>query len=337
MGKPAVRKLLLPFSLVYQLMVQLRNRLFESGVLKQECFPPFILTVGNIQAGGTGKTPHVIALAEILHPDYPTVIVSRGYKRKSNGFRWVNPEDDPALCGDEPLEIRQKLGNIPVAVDGNRRRAIGRVMTELFPPPQIILLDDGFQHRYVRPDFSLVLTRKSKLYSDDRMLPAGDLREPKKNINRANAVWITYADDQTHPEIIRQTLKLPAEIPLWASQVSYSLVPEIQAKAPILLVTSVADPQEMIASLKQPFLVHCLSFPDHHRYTEKDLSKIIRTFNSLQGKAGKIVTTGKDLVKLKRFSRFSQLPVSLLQANMKIDPGAIEQIKEHVTRYYYTD
>lgn len=329
--------LLWPLSKLYGAVVSIRNLLFDRGLLPQQDFAPFILTVGNLAAGGTGKTPHVMALAEALRHDFSVAVLSRGYGRRTNGFRWVNEHDDPLDCGDEPLEIKQKFPDLPLAVDGNRRRALQRMVNELQPPPDIVLLDDGFQHRYVQADFRLLLTRFDRLFVRDHLLPLGRLRESTRAVRRASAVCVTYAPGHADENKLRKELKLDPGIPLWISHAEYRFAsygyPD--QKDHILLVSSIAHPNKLKESLAATHpLIRPMVFSDHHRYTDHDIQRIIRTFNTLPEGQRWVVTTGKDRVKLRRFNELESIPIVVWEPRIRLAQSHLEELKEHVRRYH---
>lgn len=303
--------ILLPFTFIYGLVVWIRNGLFNLGILPQKSYEPCIVVVGNLSAGGTGKTPHIIALAQILRKDYTLAILSRGYKRRSKGFRWVLESDNPDLSGDEPLEIKYRLGDIPVATCKSRRQGIETILKELNPKPEIILMDDGFQHRYVNPDYSLILTRKEALYTDDFLLPAGRLREPLSAIKRAQAVCVSNLDNLADLQSIRKKLRLSDNQTLLSSRIEYNFPADHDKNSfsHVLLLTSIACPEPLLSKLKTlyPEVSH-LRFSDHHQYNTKDIQKIITTFNSISDPQKLIITSGKDLVKLNQFDQFRALP-----------------------------
>ncbi len=311
MKRSAIWFILLPISFLYGLIVWIRNGLFDLGILPQKSYKPCIIVVGNLSAGGTGKTPHIIALAKMLRGNYTLAILSRGYKGKSKGFRWVKINDNPELSGDEPLEIKTRLGDIPVATCKNRRQGIETILHELNPKPEVILMDDGFQHRYVNPDYSIVLTKSQSLYSDDMLLPAGRLREPIKAIKRAHAVCVTDLENSAELKNIREKLRLSDDQTLLSSRIEYHFLRnnDIHPASHILLLTSIATPEALATKIKDQFKhVSHLKFSDHHKYTKKDIQKIITTFNSINDSQKLIITTGKDLVKLNQFDQFKALP-----------------------------
>jgi len=327
---------LFPFTYLYGLIVWIRNSLFNLGILQQKSYEPCVIVVGNLSTGGTGKTPHIIALAKMLSKDYPLAILSRGYKRKSKGFRWVQENDHPELSGDEPLEIKSRLGNIPVATCRNRRKGIKKILHELNPKPEIILMDDGFQHRYVKPDYSLILTRGESLYSDDVLLPAGRLREPISAIKRAQAVCVTDLIDPASLENMRRKLKLSHNQILLSSRIEYNFLNDLDNNPTlhILLLTSIAHPEPLLSKLKATFnKVSHLKFADHHEYTKKDIQKIITTFNSISDPQKLIITTGKDLVKLNQFDQFKTLPHKCAEIEVVFNQKGDQVIIKNIQLY----
>ena len=167
---------LLPFSLLYGAGVKIRNKLFDRGILKETSFPVPLISVGNITVGGTGKTPHTEYLVNLLKDKYKVAVLSRGYKRKSKGFQICSEVCSADMLGDEPYQIASKFPEIIVAVDADRINGISRLM-ELDEAPDVIILDDAYQHRYVKPGLNILLTDYNRLLYKDFMLPAGRLRE----------------------------------------------------------------------------------------------------------------------------------------------------------------
>ena len=195
-----INKKLLPLSWFYGLGVGLRNMLFEMGALKSKKYDVPIISVGNITVGGTGKTPHVEYLIELLKDHMNVAVLSRGYKRKSRGFVLADKDTPMTQIGDEPFQMKQKYPDIIVAVDGNRRRGIEKLIEgEAGKKADIILLDDAFQHRYVKPGINILLVDYHRLVIYDELLPAGRLREPVKSKDRADIVIITKCPKDLNP------------------------------------------------------------------------------------------------------------------------------------------
>ncbi|MBR1733450.1 MAG: tetraacyldisaccharide 4'-kinase, partial [Alloprevotella sp.] len=189
---------LLPLSWVYGAVMEVRNRLFERHLLPSVAFPVPVIAVGNLAVGGSGKTPHTELLLRLL-AGHRVAVLSRGYGRATRGFRLVSTTDSAQDTGDEPLQMKRKFPAATVAVDGNRRRGIARLL-ESDPALEFILLDDAFQHRYVRPAISILLTDYSRRYTGDRILPAGRLRERAQGAARADIIIVTKCPPTLTPE-----------------------------------------------------------------------------------------------------------------------------------------
>ena len=195
------RRLLFPFSFFYRIGVNIRNVFYDWGIFKSARYPIPVICIGNITVGGTGKTPHTEYLIELLQHDYKIAVISRGYKRKSKGFVLATTESRVSDIGDEPFQIKRKYPNVIVAVDGNRRRAIERLLNhpDVRLRPSIILLDDAFQHRSVSPTLSILLIDNNRMIYEDSLLPTGNLREPAHATSRANIVIVTKCPSDIKP------------------------------------------------------------------------------------------------------------------------------------------
>ncbi|MFE3869218.1 tetraacyldisaccharide 4'-kinase [Flavobacterium sp. LS2P90] len=299
-----LRKLLFPFAILYGLITSIRNFLFDTGILKSYSFDMPIIAVGNLSVGGTGKTPQIEYLIRLLSDKYKVATLSRGYKRQSKGFILAEAGSNAAILGDEPFQFYKKFATIQVAVDVDRKNGIGKLLS-LPKKPEVILLDDAFQHRKVKAGFYILLTSYGDLYSDDFMLPTGNSRESKSGAKRANVIIVTKCpfnlslDKQND---IRNRLKVSANQELYFTFIAYDNfiygenrkinVNEIQS-ASKLLVAGIAKPEPFFAYLQDTNDV-CLSFPDHHNFTDKDILEIK---NLAQNNI--IITTEKDYVRLK--------------------------------------
>lgn len=180
-----IHKWLYPASWLYGAGVALRNKLFDWGKLQSKSFNVPIICIGNIAVGGTGKTPHTEYLIKLLHDEFQVAVLSRGYKRHTRGFVLSTAESDARSIGDEPYQIQSKFSDIRVAVDEDRCHGIERLLTLKEPPVEVILLDDAFQHRYVKAGLNILLTDYHRLFCDDTLMPAGRLRESAQGKNRA--------------------------------------------------------------------------------------------------------------------------------------------------------
>lgn len=299
-----LRKILFPFSILYGFITSIRNFLFDKNILKSYSFDLPIIAVGNLSVGGTGKTPQIEYLIRLLSQNYKVATLSRGYKRKSEGFVLANETSNAEILGDEPFQFFQKFKNIQVAVDANRKNGIEQLLSQS-EKPNIILLDDAFQHRKVKAGFYILLTSYGDLYADDFLLPTGNLRESKSGVLRANIIVVTKCLPNLSPEEqnrIKNKLHLSANQQLYFSSIAYddyiysennSLEVNEILKTDKLLLAGIAKPEPFFNHLKQP-LDTCLTFSDHHHFDEKDISEIkYKAQNKI------IITTEKDYVRLK--------------------------------------
>jgi tetraacyldisaccharide 4'-kinase len=306
----------IPFSWLYGLAVWIRNLLYDTGLFSSTGFNIPIISVGNIHAGGTGKTPHVEYLAELLGPRFSIATLSRGYKRKTTGFRIASEESTPQEVGDEPLQIKRRFPGITVAVDRNRANGIELLMKQS-PPVEIILLDDAYQHRSVKPGFSILLIDYSRPLESDWLLPAGMLREPASNRNRANTILVTRSPESLKPIEMREyvnRLGLSTGQHLFFTTMIYGdLLPVFQG-APerdaawfrnnvgaVLIVAGIANPHPLkqFALSIHPKIVE-LFFPDHHRFSNGDMVNILDRYRELKKDHNEILvlTTEKDATRL---------------------------------------
>lgn len=321
MAKSKILSLLLlyPISKVYGWVMAIRNAMFERGILKQHSFSKPVIVVGNISMGGAGKTPHTEYIVEHLRKDYHIGILSRGYKRKTHGFVQATPNSHVDDIGDEPYQIYHKFADsgVMMAVCENRVNGIGQ-MLEIDPQIDLLVLDDAFQHRYVKPTISVVLMEYNRPAYQDYMLPYGRLREPMSALNRADVVVVTKCPEDMKPmecRIFKERLNLfPYQKLLFSSYVYENPRPVFNdAKAPIedldlsrltpsdslLAVTGVANPRPFIRFLRRyRAKVKIKRYADHHRFTHADMDSILEKFNLMKGERKYIVTTEKDAVRL---------------------------------------
>lgn len=307
---------LTPLALVYGAGVRLRNQLFNWGALPSEEFAVPVISVGNLAAGGTGKTPHVEYLIRLLKDRYKVAVLSRGYKRETKGYVLAGRESSCQDIGDEPFQIKRKFPGILVAVDSDRRRGI-RTLTALpeGERPDVILLDDAFQHRYVTPSLSIVLTDYNRFLYRDKLLPAGRLREPAAGIRRADVVIVSKCPEGLKPidyRIAADEMGLLAHQEIYFTYITYGH-PEplfadggqapgkrpIQEADEVLLLAGIAAPERFVEEVKrQAARVTPMLYPDHHQYTRQDIRKINEAFGRMQPDDKYILTTEKDAVRL---------------------------------------
>jgi tetraacyldisaccharide 4'-kinase len=299
-----LRKILFPFSILYGFITSIRNFLFDTGILKSYSFDLPVIAVGNLSVGGTGKTPQIEYLIRLLSDKYKVATLSRGYKRQSEGFVLANSTSDALQLGDEPFQFFQKFSSIQVAVDANRKNGIEQLLSQS-NSPEIILLDDAFQHRKVKAGFYIMLTSYDDLYCDDFMLPTGNLRESRNGAVRANIVIVTKCPSDlslNSQNTIKKQLNLSPNQSLFFTFINYDdvvysekqtlKVAEIKSLDKILLA-GIAKPESFFAHLKQGN-DECLAYPDHHHFSESELQAIKKKANKKI-----IVTTEKDYVRLK--------------------------------------
>ena len=299
-----IRKILFPLSILYSAIASIRNFCYDKGLLKSYTFNLPIIVVGNISVGGTGKTPQIEYLIRLFADKYKVASLSRGYKRKSSGFILADSNANAEIIGDEPFQYYTKFPNIQVAVDADRKNGIEQLLSNPIKP-NLILLDDAYQHRRVKAGFYILLTSYNELYSDDFQLPTGNLRESCKGAKRANIIVVTKCPSDlsiVEQDNIKDKLAISANQKLFFSTIEFDeyvysengkqLVSELQ-NVDKLLLAGIAKPHTFFAHL-QSDKEDCLTFSDHHQFTEKDLLEIN---NKAQNKI--IITTEKDFVRLK--------------------------------------
>ncbi|RPH73548.1 tetraacyldisaccharide 4'-kinase [bacterium] len=312
------RTILWPFSLLYGIAVGVRNRFFDRGRLPSVAFGVPVISVGNITAGGTGKTPHVEYLAALLSGRHRVAVLSRGYGRKTGGFILLGKNSKASEAGDEPVQIKRKFPGIEVAVCNDRVQGIKKLL-EMDPAPEIILLDDAFQHRYVKPRVSVLLVNYNRPVFRDMLLPAGNLREPWKNAKRADIVIVTKC---TVPLPGHEMSSFVSKLKVRDGQSVYFttyaygepvfLYPGDHAQhedltfgmlqkqgAGILLVTGVADPRPLKDFLSGKAEVSAsITYGDHHNFTAADIGNISAKFGSIRKDKKYIMVTEKDAVRI---------------------------------------
>lgn len=308
-----LRLILLPVSLLYGLIMALRNALFALGILKSASYDVPLISVGNIAVGGTGKTPHTEYLLVCLSKKYKAAVLSRGYGRKSTGFREVTSLSVPEQCGDEPCQIKRKFPRQTVAVAESRREGIKQLMSTSAAAPDVILLDDAYQHRWVKPGLSILLMDYAQPTFADFMMPTGHLREFACGTKRADLVVLTKCPkyvSSKEKHLLKKKLRLKKYQHLFfstyvygAPQALFSKGEEVKLKldsAQVLLLTGIANPKPLEEYLlAQGAEVFLLSFPDHHHFVKKDVQLLEQNFKRLAGDVRCIVTTEKDAVRLR--------------------------------------
>ena len=308
----SINKKLLPLSWLYGLGVGFRNMLFEIGILKSRSFTVPVISVGNITVGGTGKTPNVEYLIQLLKDRTKVAVLSRGYKRKSHGFVLADGSSTVCDIGDEPYQMKTKFPDITLAVDKKRTRGIDNLTSgEYVKDIDVILLDDAFQHRYVKPGINILLVDYHRLIIYDTLLPAGRLREPVKSKDRADIVIVTKCPKDLKPmefRVITKAMKLYPYQQLFFSTHEFGALRLVfgedqkpltsLAEQNVLLLTGIASPEQMLTELQTyAKAVTPMAFSDHHAFSKKDVERINETFSALPSPK-LIVTTEKDETRL---------------------------------------
>lgn len=298
-----LRILLFPFAILYGFITSTRNFLFDNGILKSTSFSVPVIAVGNLSVGGTGKTPQIEYLIRLLSDKFKVATLSRGYKRKSEGFILADHSVNAGIIGDEPFQYYKKFPKIRVAVDADRTNGIQKLLNQI-NPPEIILLDDAYQHRKVKADLYILLTAYNDLYADDFMLPTGNLRESRSGADRAKIVIVTKCPESLsldEKNKIKSKLKLKPNQQLFFTSINYEEtvfsketeipVTEIQKMDKVLLA-GIAKPEPFFNYLKKQN-DDLLKFPDHHDFSDDEIAEIkAKSSDKL------IITTEKDYVRI---------------------------------------
>ena len=351
-----IKKYLLPLTWIYSLIVFIRNKLFDFKILKQKSYDIPVICIGNITVGGTGKTPHTEYLVKLLSQKYKVAVLSRGYKRKTKGFVLADAESTVRQIGDESYQIKNKFPNVIVAVDAKRTRGIEILLA--LPQgerPEVILLDDAYQHRYVKPSYSILLTDYNRLISQDALLPAGRLREPAHYAEFANTIIVTKCPKDLNPLDQRITLKEINPYPyqdLLYTTFNYSDLVNVynsdnilqlqkKQKIGILTVTGIANPKSLHRYLRR----HCteidyMDYPDHHQFSKKDIIDIQNRFEKVNNSEKIIVVTEKDAARLRFVKKMPEdlkpfiyyIPIEVTFINKEeqvlFDKKIIDHVKE---------
>ena len=315
-----IRKWLLPFSWIYRMVVSFRNQLFELNILKSQSFSIPVIAVGNITVGGAGKTPHVEFLIKTLQDKSKVAVLSRGYKRKSSGYLLADENSTTELIGDEPFQMKQKFPNVHIAVDKNRCNGINRLTHDAeTKDTDVILLDDAFQHRYVKPGINILLVDYHRLIIYDEMLPAGRLREPKEGKSRADIVIITKCPKDLKAidyRVLTKSMNLFPYQELFFTTIEYlplkqmcgteKIDPEKLKDMNVLLLTGIASPKQLLLDMEPRCAsITTLSYADHHRFKRSDEKKINTIFEAMPSPKI-IITTEKDAARLNGLTMLSK-------------------------------
>ena len=296
----------LPLAWLYRLGTSIRNYLYDSGYKTSFEFDRFVLAVGNLSAGGTGKTPMIEYLIRLLDQKYKVATLSRGYGRKTRGFRIASAAENAQTIGDEPYQIHLKHPEIPVTVCEERAVGIPFILAE-FPETDVILLDDAFQHRAVKPALNILLTAFDRPFFKDHVLPAGRLRESRKGASRADIIVVTRCPQKAsahyEEEYRRAIAEYAPDVPVFFASVGFNSLEgqSVENGTPVIAFSGIAHPESFIAYVSRSFpLISHERFADHHNFTEREITKLA-DLAARNGAA--LLTTEKDFVRLSEGAR----------------------------------
>lgn len=346
--------LLTPLACLYGAVTFIRNKMFDYNILKSEQFDIPVVSIGNVAVGGTGKTPHTEYIISLLKDSHNIAVLSRGYKRKTKGFVLASANSTPHDIGDEAYQIYQKFGNsIRVAVCESRVAGVKKLRT-IDPSINLVLLDDAFQHRFIKPSLSIVLTEYGRPLFEDKLLPLGMLRESIQSVrSRADIVIVTKCPDTIKPVDFRlykkhldlfpyqklffSRFRYDSPIPVFPEESKYIPMLEILSqKDTILAITGIANPKPLVKYLKSfAANVKVMHFPDHHNFSRNDVKDIHNVYKQLKGRYKLIITTEKDAVRvannpyfpyeLKQHVFYQPINVEFLQYEVESFDETLEQ------------
>lgn len=326
-----LKPLLYPLSILYGVIVWLRNRLYDAGFISSIKFSVPVISVGNLSTGGTGKTPHIEYLIRLLEYEYRVATMSRGYKRSSTGFYLATTNTDVRMIGDEPMQFYRKFPDAVISVCEDRMTGIPRLLTER-PDVDVVLLDDAFQHRSVKPGLNILIVDFYKPFFKDYILPFGSLREGRKAYKRADVIIVSKCPENLSAgdkQSFTNKINLLTHQKIYFSKIEYDYPTNIFTGAAfdlstnifnIVLVSGIAKPEPMLHYLKQMgHEVHLLRYPDHHYFTQANMDEIASTCRNWEGDNKIVLTTEKDATRLERFSKeLDRLAIPVLVLPIKV-------------------
>jgi tetraacyldisaccharide 4'-kinase len=307
------RILLLPFALLFGLIVAIRNWLYDKNILKSSSFGLPLICVGNLSTGGTGKSPMVEFLVRHLKGQYKVAILSRGYKRKTKGYALANEGTTAIDIGDEPVQFYKKFPDVPIAIGEERLEAIPQLLHDR-PETEVVILDDAFQHRAIKPGLNILLTDYGNLFTRDFFLPTGDLRDARSSYTRAHVIVVTKCPpnlSEAEKESIIQEIEPQKGQAIFFATIAYGVPYHITSRhlisleedAEVLLVTGIANPKPLKQFLEERVhIYHMMQYNDHHIFSIDDWRDIKHRYEDLDTKKKLVLTTEKDAMRLLKFS-----------------------------------
>jgi tetraacyldisaccharide 4'-kinase len=343
--------LLAPFTLLYAIGIAIRNFLYNNNYFRAISFDIPVISVGNLSTGGTGKTPHVDYLIDLLKTHYSLGVLSRGYRRKTNGYLDVQTSHTALDVGDEPLLLKWKHPEVAVAVSEDRALGIPSLASQK-PHSFTVLLDDAFQHRSIRAGLSILLTPYHDLYTDDFLLPMGNLREFKSGAERADIIIVSHSPSnlsqsekdaikikiapKDYQKVFFSYLKYYQTYQVFQEEI-YPIIPEEDSH--ILMLTGIANNSKMkdyLSTLCDK--IYERKFADHHTYSDQDIESVINTYNDLKAPNKYIVTTEKDLTRLFPFAHlFNKAGIKLLCLPIKVNFAAEEKSRFNQVIHFFIE
>lgn len=341
------RILLLPFALLYGVIVIIRNWLYDKNILKSTSFGLPLICVGNLSVGGTGKSPMVEYLVQLLKADFNVAVLSRGYKRKTRGYALATSATTALEVGDEPMQFHYKFPDVPVAVGEERLEAIPQLLHDK-PETEVVILDDAFQHRAIKAGLNILLTDCGNLFTDDFYLPTGDLRDSKSSHKRADIIIITKCSSQMRPEekaVIAKGLDLQPHQTVFFTTIRYGTpyhitqhrFTYIDEHTDVLLLTGIANPKPLQQYLEERINTYfMLHYSDHHIFTFDDWKEIKKRFQNMDALKKIILTTEKDATRLLKYeSELTNMPLYVIPIEHQFLFGEGPQFNDLVSTFIH--
>lgn len=345
-----LRLILFPFTFIFGFVAFIRNLMFDFGWLTSKEFSLPIISVGNLTVGGAGKSPITEYLIVLLKDQYKIATLSRGYGRSTKGYRLANLRSSALEVGDEPMQFKNKFPEVTVAVAEKRVEGVQNLQNG----HDLILMDDAYQHRWVKPGFSILLFEYESLFKWQWFLPTGNLREPMGGRKRAHCILVTKCPAALSASQKESAIKKIAPLPhqkVFFSYLDYSdliaadnggtrSLTSIGPETEIVLLTGIANPRPLVEKLQgYSGRIRHHDYPDHHTFTPKNIAKIAAQFKKLRSPDKLIITTEKDLQRLKSdelFEHLRDLPVYYLPVKAAFEPSE-KAVFDHLILNYVTE
>jgi tetraacyldisaccharide 4'-kinase len=344
--------MLVPLSRIYGIITFIRNKFYDWGIFKTYEFNSSLICVGNLSAGGTGKTPMVEYLIELLQKNYVLATLSRGYKRKTRGFCIADANSTAQDIGDEPCQYKQKFSDLHVAVDAKRKRGID-LLHQNFKKLDVILLDDAFQHRNVKAGLSILLTDYSNLFFEDSMLPSGTLREVASGMKRADIIVVTKTPQKLTPidrRIIIKKINVFDYQQVYFSFIQYgepiaatdmAIISENKKAISVLMLCGIANPTPLKEHLTKEYKeVISHIYPDHYDFKPEDLQEICKQFDQISNTNKMVITTEKDWMRLQKSELHEwvkKLPLFYVPIKTDFNEPEKEEFNSQIINYVRTN